>query len=42
MTLCWIPKALQDCEDIYDGIEVENPGAALGLGAMIAEKAVLR
>ncbi|AOZ07993.1 type II toxin-antitoxin system mRNA interferase toxin, RelE/StbE family [Cupriavidus malaysiensis] len=39
MTLFWTPEALQDREDIYDYIEVENPAAALGLDAMIAEKA---
>lgn len=37
--LFWTPEALQDREDIYDYIEVENPTAALAFDAMIAEKA---
>jgi toxin ParE1/3/4 len=37
--LAWTPQALADRRAIYDYIETENPGAALALDQMIAEKA---
>lgn len=39
MTLFWTVEAVQDREDIYDYIEVNNPGAALALDQLFAERA---
>ena len=38
MELLWTPEAIQDREDIYDYIEVDNPFAVLTLDELIAEK----
>ena len=39
MELFWTPEAIQDRDDIYDYIEVDNPAAALALDELFAEKA---
>ncbi|MGM0429896.1 MAG: type II toxin-antitoxin system RelE/ParE family toxin [Pseudomonadota bacterium] len=39
MELLWTPEAIQDREDIYDYIEVDNPTAALALDELFSEKA---
>jgi toxin ParE1/3/4 len=41
MELFWTPEAIQDREDIYDYIEVDNPAAALALDELFSEKAAL-
>jgi toxin ParE1/3/4 len=39
MELFWTPEAIQDRDDIYDYIEVDNPAAALALDELFAETA---
>lgn len=39
MGLFWTPEAIQDREDIYAHIEVDNPAAALALDELLSEKA---
>ncbi len=39
MGLFWTPEAIQDRDDIYDYIEVDNLAAALALDELFAEKA---
>lgn len=37
--LFWTPEAIQDREDIYDYIEVDNPAAAFTLDELFAQAA---
>ncbi|MES2759052.1 MAG: type II toxin-antitoxin system RelE/ParE family toxin [Pseudomonadota bacterium] len=39
MELFWTPEAVQDREDIYDAIDIDNPTAALALDELFAERA---
>lgn len=39
--LVWTPEAIQDREDIYNYIELENPLAALTLDELFSDKAAL-
>jgi len=39
MGLFWTPEAIQDRDEIYDYIEVDNPAAALALDELFAENA---
>ncbi|WP_251978724.1 type II toxin-antitoxin system RelE/ParE family toxin [Salinicola avicenniae] len=39
MELVWTPEAMQDRDDIYEYIELENPLAALTLDELFSEKA---
>jgi addiction module RelE/StbE family toxin len=41
MNLFWTPEAIQDREDIYDYIDVDDPTAALDLDELFEEKAAL-
>lgn len=37
--LFWTPEAIQDRDEIYNYIEVDNPAAALALDELFSEKA---
>ncbi|EQC00788.1 type II toxin-antitoxin system mRNA interferase toxin, RelE/StbE family [Photorhabdus temperata] len=39
MQLFWTPEAIQDREEIYDYIEINNPLAALALDELFSKKA---
>tara|TARA_R110000796_G_scaffold211576_1_gene327735 strand:+ start:9377 stop:9658 length:282 start_codon:yes stop_codon:yes gene_type:complete len=41
MELFWTPEAIEDREDIYDYIELDNPLAALALDEMFSAKAAM-
>jgi toxin ParE1/3/4 len=39
MHLFWTPEAVQDRDDIYDFIEVDNPSAAMSMDELFSDKA---